>query len=139
MLRPADSRLGAERPGFGFVKREIAVEPLNSDAIDFPCFLQTHVAVADVVEDALGSALDWTAETAAAGRFQAERFSRMKDVIGIARGNDPFVRPAGIQRTVAGLAIHAAVDTLGSDCVFGRAQGKTRVVVEDLVLADKSQ
>src|ERR1044072_6413933 len=101
MLRPGDLPLGPERACFGLVQRKITVDVLNSDAIDFSGFPQAYVTVANIVEDALGVALDRIAQAAAARHFQPERFARMKHVVGVARGNYPFVRTAGIQNAVA--------------------------------------
>src|ERR1041384_2022860 len=100
MLRP-DSRLRAERTRFGLVKRKITVNAVDGDAVDFTCFGLGDVAITNIVEDALGVALDRLAQAATARSFQAEGFARMKHVVGIARGNYPFVRTAGVQNAVA--------------------------------------
>src|SRR4029453_17525226 len=46
---------------------------------------------------------------------------------------------AGVQGAMAGLAVRAAVDAFGRDGVFGGTQRKSRVMVQQLVFADKSQ
>jgi hypothetical protein len=61
----------------------------------------------------------------------------MKDVIGIARGNYPFVRAAGVQTQWPVLPFMPPSMPFGATVCFGRAQGKNaRRCRGTLVLAD---
>src|SRR5262245_52398551 len=46
---------------------------------------------------------------------------------------------AGVQGAMAGLAVGAAVDAFGCDCMFGGTQRESRVMIQQLVLADETK
>src|SRR5688572_17707835 len=69
------------------VNDEIAVGTVDGDAIDFARSFLRHVAVADVVQDALGVPFQGVAQSAAAGGVEAKDFAGMEHMIGEARGD----------------------------------------------------
>src|SRR5574341_1452171 len=66
------STLRAKLRSFLFIDRIVGVDGVDGDTIDFARFFLCDIAVAHVVQDALGIAHERASQTAAAGRFETE-------------------------------------------------------------------